>query len=228
MLEKTNDNKTKNSLYEVIKKVEKGKIIAVSSKFLGSYTTAYIACQWCKPVIYLYPTQKTEISVHLDLKGKFAITYPQISSNNTRSVIANPDSTLVDKKDNKEYSYLFREANKMNPRYIDQWFVVQKKDYASFLQEKLSYLWLTPREYNEYIVYRLPLMNKYPYIALKFAGSDYTDQAKLTITPTPDSIQRVFTIFQWLQQPIALPLQILKPFVRSGFSVIERGGTEIE
>jgi hypothetical protein len=79
---------------------------------------------------------------------------------------------------------------------IDEGFVVQKKDYASFLQEKLTYLGLIPGEYNEFIVYRLPLMNQYPYVSLKFAGKEYTDQAPLTITPKPDSIQRVFMIFQ--------------------------------
>lgn len=73
---------------------------------------------------------------------------------------------------------------------------MKKKDYTEFLQEKLAYLGLTPREYNEFIVYRVPLMNQYPYVALKFAGEDYTSQAPLTVSPQPDSMQRVFMIFK--------------------------------
>jgi hypothetical protein len=57
---------------------------------------------------------------------------------------------------------------------------------------------------------------------------EYTSQAPLTITPTPDSMQRVFMVFQWLDQPIVVKEQILKPFERSGFSVIEWGGSELK
>jgi len=228
VLEKTSDWKTNNTVYEVTKKVENGEIISVWSKSLWSYLTQYIPCQWCKPVIYFYPTKTTDITAKLDLQWEFSITYPQIGTNNTRSIKAQPDGTLTDKKDGKEYSYIFREANKMKPWHIDEGFVVEKKDYVSFLQEKLSYLGLTPREYNEFIVYRVPLMNQYPYVALKFAGKEYTDQAPLSITPTPDSMQRVFMVFQWLDKKIDLPVQQLTPFKRSWFSVIERWGTEIK
>ncbi|MBU3143847.1 hypothetical protein [Clostridium sp. CF012] len=42
-------------------------------------------------------------------------------------------------------------------------FVVKGSETEKFLQEKLEYLGLTPKEYNEFIVYWLPVMkeNKY-------------------------------------------------------------------
>lgn len=64
-------------------------------------------------------------------------------------------------------------------------------------------------------------MNKYPYVQIRFVEQDYTDQAKLTITPKPDSMQRVFMIFKGIYSPTYLPQQKLTPFERSGFSVIE-------
>ena len=114
-----------------------------------------------KPVIYLYPTQPTEINVHLAYKGNFTVTYPEISNQNDRNVLAQPDGILTNKADGHEYSYLFREGENENPYSITEGFVVKNEDTLSFLQEKLAYLGLTPREYNEFIVYRRPLMKKY-------------------------------------------------------------------
>ena len=50
------------------------------------------------------------------------------------------------------------------------------------------------------------------------------DQAKLVITPKPDSLLRVFMVYKPLQQKITVPEQELKPFTRKGFTVVEWGG----
>ncbi len=47
-----------------------------------------------KPVIYLYPTEETEVSVKLNLDGDLTCTYP--AYNNGWSVTATPDGTLTD------------------------------------------------------------------------------------------------------------------------------------
>jgi hypothetical protein len=154
--------------------------------------------------------------------GNLTVTYPEISSEGQREVLAQPDGTLTNKADNREYSYLFREGTMNQPRTITEGFVVKNEDTVAFLQEKFAYLGLTPREYNEFIVYRRPLMKQHPRNLISFLGEEYTAQAKLTITPKPDSIQRVFMVFQGLEQPIEIPEQILQPFARTGFSVIER------
>jgi hypothetical protein len=107
------------------------------------------------------------------------------------------------------------------PREITEGFVVKNEDTVAFLQEKLAYLGLTPREYNEFIVYRRPLMKPNKRNLISFIGEAYTNQAQLTITPQPDSMQRVFMVFQGLDEPIDIPEQTLEPFERSGFSVIE-------
>jgi hypothetical protein len=181
-----------------------------------------------KPVIYLYPTEPTEINVHLDYQGIFTVTYPQISHQNDRTVLAQPDGTLTNKSDGLEYSYLFREGENKNPYTITEGFIVKNEDTITFLQEKLAYLGLTPREYNEFIVYRRPLMKRNKRNLISFLDEQYTSQAELTITPKPDSMQRVFMVFQGLDNLIEIPEQTLKPFSRTGFSVIEWGGSEIK
>ena len=100
------------------------------------------------------------------------------------------------------------------------------KDTAAFLQEKLAYLGLTPKEYNEFIVFWLPKMQNTPYNLITFQGKSYTDHARLNISPKPVSLLRVFMVYQPLKQNITIPEQKLSPFKRKGFTVIEWGGTE--
>lgn len=105
--------------------------------------------------------------------------------------------------------------------------MVKGEDTVKFLQEKLAYLGLTPKEYNEFIVFWYPRMKDNAYNFITFAGKEYTDSARLTITPTPDSMLRVFMVYKPLTGPISIPEQSLTPFIRTGFSVIEWGGTEV-
>lgn len=200
---------------------------------------AYEAYLWCpnfyihdvvgKPVIYLYPQQTQEVKVQLDYQWKIIADYPTYDENiKGWEVIAHPDSILINKADGKEYSYLFREGMSANPRYdLSKGFVVKGSDTRAFLQEKLAEIWLTPKEYNEFIVYRYPKMMDNPYNLISFAGEEYTKTAPLTITPQPDSILRVFMVYKALQEPIEIPAQTFEPFERKGFSVVERWGTEL-
>jgi len=82
-------------------------------------------------------------------------------------------------------------------------FVVRGEDTAIFLQQMLSRMGLTPKEYNEFIVYWYPQMKNNKYNLIHFAGEEYTDLAKLTITPKPDSILRVFMVYKPLEREIA-------------------------
>lgn len=183
-----------------------------------------------KPVIYFYPTKSTDITVHLDYNGSITDTYPRIDKlTNNWKVKAFPNGTIINFDDNKEYSYIFWEGKLAANQFIDttQGFIVPGDETQDFLQSKLKYLGLTPKEYNEFIVYWMPKMqhNKYNYI--KFLGDEYTKNAKLTTTPEPDSILRVFMVYKALDEKIEVNPQVLTTFERKGFSMIEWGGSEI-
>lgn len=179
-----------------------------------------------KPVIYLYPEEQTDISVNVEFDGTFTCTYPEYG--NGWNVTAYPDGKLVNKTDGMEYSYLFWEGISNTDYHIDTGFVVSGNETESFLKEKLSYMGLTPKEYNEFIVYWLPQMIDNPYNLISFAGEDYTKTAKLRIEPKPDSCLRVFMIYKPLEKPIEIKKQQLSRFKREGFSVIEWGGSKID
>lgn len=174
-----------------------------------------------KPVIYLYPETEQEVDVHLEIDGEFAFTYPAYRDG--WHVVARPDGTLLHQ--GKEYSYLFWEADYLNciPDFTHG-FVVRREDTVSFLQTTLASIGLTPREYNEFIVYWAPKLMANPCNKITFVQKQYTDAAKLTISPEPDSILRVFMAYAPAPPDLQLKPQTFYPFVRKGFTVVEWGG----
>lgn len=193
-------------------------------------------CTWnravlLKPVIYLYPQSQETVLVQLSLNGKLIADYPKYNSAlQGWNVTAFPDGHLINQADNQEYSYLFWEGQPITPIHYDlsTGFIVKGEDVRDFLQDTLSKMGLTPKEYNEFIVYWYPKLKNNPYNLIHFAGQEYTDFAKLNITPKPDSLLRVFMVYQALDKPVTITPQEIKPFSRTGFAVVEWGGTELQ
>lgn len=182
-----------------------------------------------KPVIYLYPKEEINVSLSIDYPGDLLITYPKYE--NGWKVIASPTGKLINKKDGREYSYLFWEGkNKEEIQYdMTKGYVVAKDQTASFLQNTLKKRGLTPAEYNEFIVYWLPQMTENEYNLIHFATQDeYHNRVKLNISPEPDSILRIFMVFKGLDENnIDVTPQDFEPFNRDGFTVVEWGGTKL-
>lgn len=178
-----------------------------------------------KPIIYLYPENKQEINVKLDVEWELIADYPKYDENiGGWNVTVYPDGKVIE--NGKEYSYLFWEAEFDNNNWnLNKWFIVEWRDAREFLEEKLSYMWLTPREYNEFIVYWYPKMMNNKYNLIYFAWDDYEQRAPLDITPKPDSILRVFMVIKPLDEKIDIEEQKLSTFIRKWFSVVEWGWT---
>ena len=176
-----------------------------------------------KPVIYLYPERETEVTVRLD--GELSCSYPAYGENGW-TVTAAPDGTLTD-KEGQTYNYLYWEGLSDGDYDFSRGFCVPGADTAAFLEDSLAKLGLTRREANEFIVYWLPRMEANPYNLIAFQAEDYTNHARLTVTPEPDSLLRVFMAWKPLEAPAALPAQELPAFKRTGFTVVEWGGAEL-
>ena len=177
-----------------------------------------------KPVLYLYPEKETEVNVRLDYDGELTCTYPAYEDGWT--VTAAPGGTLTDES-GQTYSYLYWEGVTRTEYDFSRGFCVPGADTAAFLEDALSRLGLTRREANEFIVYWLPRMEANPYNLIAFQAEDYTNHARLTVTPEPDSLLRVFMAWKPLEAPADLPAQELPAFKRTGFTVVEWGGAEL-
>ncbi len=176
-----------------------------------------------KPVIYLYPQEETQVSVKLDLDGEFLCTYPEYNEGWT--VTASPDGTLTDGE--LSYNYLFWEG-KLNVVYdFSEGFCVKGSDTAEFLETSLEKLGLNRKEANEFIVFWLERMQSNPYNVVSFRTDDYTEAAKLQVSPEPDTMIRVFMTWYPSDVEIDIPEQVLTSPERSGFTVVEWGGQEV-
>ena len=177
-----------------------------------------------KPVIYLYPETETRVTVKLDLPGELTCAYPAYDGGWT--VTAAPDGTLTDEH-GRTYNYLYWEGEGTEAYDFSKGFCVAGSDTAAFLEDALDRLGLTRREANEFLVYWLPRMQDNPYNLIAFQREAYTQSAKLTVSPRPDSVLRVFMAWKPLVRPVDIPAQTFPGFERRGFTLVEWGGAEV-
>ena len=181
-----------------------------------------------KPIIYLYPCEKTSVSLKLLKKDNITCSYPKYIDG--WNVIADINGNLVDNETGRSlYSLYYECENAVKFNIEDEGFVVKGTNVAEFLEEKLEILGLTEREAEEFIIYWLPKLeaNKYNYI--RFATLDeMNENMPLEINPKPDTIIRVLMTFKGLESPIDVKEQQLETPERKGFVAVEWGGTEIK
>ena len=180
---------------------------------------------YAKPVIYLYPKEETEVTVKLDCQGSLTCTYPAYQ--NGWAVTAQPDGTLTDAS-GQTYNYLYWEGKSASDFDFSEGFCVAGKDTAAFLEAALRELGLNRREANEFIVYWLPLMQENPYNIISFQTDAYTEAALLSISPAPDTVIRVFMAWYASDELLEITPQELTAPERTGFTVIEWGGSQVK
>ncbi len=180
-----------------------------------------------KPIIYLYPTEKTEVTVKLGNEKLLTSTYPKYEDK--WMVTAYPNGNLLDLRTGRSLYSLYWEGKNYNVKVTDEGFVVKGRDTISFLEDKLKTLGLNERESEEFIIYWLPRMehNKYNYI--RFASmEEINSMMPLYVDPKPDTIIRVLMVFKPLNKKINVKEQKFTTPLRTGFTLVEWGGTEIK
>ena len=178
-----------------------------------------------KPLIYLYPTEETNVKVKLGMPDNLTVTYPKY--NGEWNVNAKPNGVLTDNNGREYYGLYWEGVNSIKEDYKDG-FVVEKKDLIPFLEEKLAILGLNEREADEFIIYWLPQLEKNKYNLIRFADLEtINEQMPLYVEPKPDTIIRVLMEYKPLDKKIKIPEQKLETTSRYGFSVVEWGGTKI-
>ena len=178
-----------------------------------------------KPVIYLYPEAETDVTVRLDYAGDLTCTYPAYDC--AWRVAAAPDGTLTDES-GQTYRYLYWEGVDNIQYDFSEGFCVPGEETAAFLEDALAQLGLTRAEANEFIIYWLPQMEQNAYNLISFQQETYTDAAKLTITPQPDTLLRVFMAWKPLTKAVEIAPQTLAAPERTGFTAVEWGGAKVQ
>lgn len=182
-----------------------------------------------KPVIYLYPTEKTAIDIKLDLKGKLLTTFPKYDKK--WEVIAEPNGQIFDKKTNRYYSSLFWDGTIDFPsahyKYEDG-FIVPKEKLTEFFIEKLEYIGLNNQETNEFIQYWLHLLERNKYNFIHFLINEECNEiATLKVNPKPETTIRIYMEFYGLENFTQINEQQLPKTERKGFTLVEWGGADV-
>jgi hypothetical protein len=181
-----------------------------------------------KPVLYLYPTQKTNVFVKLNLHNQ-TLMHPYPAYKNGWNVTAEPSGNIVNNETNRAHYCLFWETKGDDLiQKFEQGFVVEGAKTADFLEQKLALLGLTPKEANEFIIFWLPQMENNPYNLIYFAKKEYENACNLDISPKPDALIRIMMVWQPSDKKITLPEQNITPApARKGFVAVEWGGQKV-
>ncbi len=182
-----------------------------------------------KPVIYLYPEEKMDVSIKLDVNGDIRFAYPKYEDN--WSLQVSPGSKLT--VDGKQLDYLFWEGNHGWDMYngvsFDEGFVVASGDLLDFFEEKLDMMNLNHREKQDFITYWVPRMMQEKYCKIRFYFNDWyaNNLAELEVLPKAQNLYRMFMVYEGVDAPVEMKEQNIQAANRDGFHVIEWGGSEM-
>lgn len=203
-------------------------ILLLSTAALGIMVYNQNTCFVAKPIIYLYPTQETEITVKLKKEQNIICSYPNYPSDGWK-VTAKPNGDLTYIPNGRKLYSLYYESTSVEDFKIQKdGFIVKGTEVAEFLEEKLKILGLTEREAEEFIVYWLPKLQENKYNYIRFATiEEINTNMPLEFSKEPDTLIRVFMTYKGLSKPIEVEEQQLETPERVGFVAVEWGGSEI-
>ncbi len=191
------------------------------TKKVKKYELEYIG-GYAKPVLYLYPEEKTDITVNFEKEENLTTTYPKFKDE--WKVTAYPNGDLYD-ENGKYYYGLYWEEDSNHKVDFQEGFYVSKENAISFLEEKLSIIGLNAKERNEFIMYWLPILEKNEHNLVYFELTEERDSFnKLEISPKPDSLLRMAIHVKKVDKKTNIKEQKLTSFERTGFTAVEWGG----
>lgn len=171
-----------------------------------------------KPAVYLYPTQKTDISVSLRVNGTLTTTIPPYRGG--WKVSAEPDGAIEG-----GYDYLFYEADLKKVTHPKEGWMVPAADLERWIDTALPALGLNEKEKRQFKEYWLKELPKAPYYAIHLLDAAFlSENMVLDIHPKPDTLIRLNFYFVPLQQARQLDQPAVATPKRRGFTAVEWGG----
>jgi hypothetical protein len=177
-----------------------------------------------KPVIYLYPEQSTDYTVKVSAAGGIQISDPPM--NDAWKVKAQPDGTIYNYADKKNYPYLFWEAYQPKINIPNSGFMVKNAKLGEFFDEKLAILGLSSKEIADFKEFWVEEMGSSPWFRITFIPQSELDRVfPIEITPAVNKSIRVYFIFEAIRGPYKLYTQQLEPVTREAENLlVEWGG----
>jgi hypothetical protein len=177
----------------------------------------------CKPVIYLYPEEKIQLSIKLNPDGYLTKTEP-LYNGGWENIVAYPDGELI--YQGKSFASLHYEAMINKFKTPQEGWVVKKEALPEFFKEILPRLGLNPQEAEDFQEYWLGRLTGSPYFFAGLLSEEEIERIDpVVFSVEPETFIRVRFYFKDLEELFGVERPVLPlPPTRSGFSVVEWGG----
>jgi len=183
-------------------------------------------CDTCfvtlKPNIYLYPTEKSQVSIHLSfpLGGKITASIP---SHGNGWIVSIDTSGFI----NNKYEYLFYESVQPNVWQLTEGWTIKRSELKAFFTDNLLKYGFQGREIKDFMDYWIPRLIDFEYYEIYPQKSNIINTAiKLEIFKTPDNVLRLHYLIKGVSSDsnnkLITPI-VNSKFNRSGFYVTEWG-----
>jgi hypothetical protein len=184
-------------------------------------------CDTCGPVlmkpnIYLYPTERSQISINLSfpLGGKIITSIPAYGN----GWIVDVDTAGII---NNNYEYLFYESKQPDVWQLNRGWVIKRSDLETFFKDNMLKYGFYGREIKDFLDYWIPRLIEFEYYEIYPQESNIIEKAvKLEISKTPENVLRLFYLIKGVNSDsngkIILPGDNVK-FIRKGFCATEWG-----
>jgi hypothetical protein len=175
-----------------------------------------------KPNIYLYPTERSQISVNLTFPngGKIITSIPFYGDG---WVVDVDTSGFI----NNEYNYLFYESEQPDVWQLNEGWIIRRSDLKTFFSDNMLSHGFNGREIKDFTDYWIPRLINSDYYEIYPQESDIIETViKLKISRIPDNTLKLFYVIKGASNDsdakINMPAEC-NQFKRSGFCVAEWG-----
>lgn len=147
--------------------------------------------EMCKPVVYVYNTQSTDLQVSLDLFGKGFYTklIPGFSTGTTWNIRTQEDGLTVD---NNFYEYLYYSVKVKDYIFNKDGWIIRGSEAVSFFEDKLPKLSFKLQEQKDFIDFWKDQFKPESYYFVSFKYNKEMDAlVGLSFDRKPQSIERV-------------------------------------
>lgn len=174
-----------------------------------------------KPNIYIYPEEKTDLTLSLifPLGGKVVASIPEYNNGWYFTV---DKSGLID----DSYDYLFYESRQPDVWQLTEGWVVKKEDLKDFFVENMTDYGFSDQEIKDFTDYWIPRFTAEIYEIYPQNKQIIESVIKFEVSKKPDNILRLFYAVRESNQKPGFTLpepQIDLKFKRVGFFITEWG-----
>ncbi len=172
-----------------------------------------------KPNIYIYPSDKIDLTITLNFPkgGKILESIPDYHNGWEITV----DSSG---KINNKFTFLFYEARIPNLLQKEFGWIIPGTDLEQFFTQNLSSLIFSEQEISDFIEYWIPLLDRdRSYVIYPYFNKELSEILELKFSINPDNLIRVIYFIEKYQGNENIKTPEIPAYRREGFTVLEWG-----